>query len=183
MRSVIFFLLHLVAPKNTGRPWSLTASTTPRSLELIGRNNVESGTGKVTDEISPFYRRDTRELDASFIGSMPPLKDPKGLAALLEERYQARQSGEYTIVSKVDRQLKRKHGVKAYDYPPVWTRLLSSHPTSFLRRQAQKQTRMMRKQRMQVQNRGFGRLTKTLEGQARGRIKRNVLREKKDFTA
>lgn len=145
MRSVIFFLLHFVAPKNAGRPWFLTASTTPRSLELIGRNNVESGTGKVTDEISPFYRRDTRELDASFIGSMPPLKDPKGLAALLEERYHARQSGDYTIVSKVDRQLKRKHGVKAYDYPPVWTRLLSSHPTSFLRRQALKQTRMMRR--------------------------------------
>ena len=94
------------------------------------------------DEISPFYRRDKRELEEPSI-SLTPLNDPDGLAALLAERHFARQVGDYTVVSNLDRQLKVKHGVKAYDHPPVWTRLLASPPTGFLRRQAQKQSRVM----------------------------------------
>jgi hypothetical protein len=144
MRPFIIFLLNFVAPKNSGRPWCLMAGILRRGHEQRCSINAESGTIKVMDEISPFYRRDTRELDASSTGSMPPVRDPEGLAALLEERYHARQSGDYTFVSKLDRQLKQKYGVKAYDHPPVWTRLLSSPPTAFLRRQVRKQTRMMR---------------------------------------
>lgn len=93
------------------------------------------------EEISPFYRRDTRDNPDAL--QLPPLTDPAGLASLLEERYHARQSQDYLLVSDLDRQLKQKFAVKAYDHPPVWTRLLSSPPTAFRRRQAQKQKRLM----------------------------------------
>ena len=96
------------------------------------------------DELSPYYRRDRRELDNPSLLVVPALRgDPAGLAALLDERYHARQRGDYARQSAVDRQLRRQHGVTAYDHPPVWT-VLTEPPTAFRRRQAQKQTRQMR---------------------------------------
>jgi len=98
------------------------------------------------EEISKFYRLDTRERgDNPNALLLPPVTDPKGLASLLEERHYARQSGDYLLVAELDRKLKQKYGVKAYDHPPVWTRLLSSPPTAFRRRQAQKQKRLMKR--------------------------------------
>ena len=63
--------------------------------------------------------------------------DVNGIRQLLEERYHARQDNNYQRVSQVDRQLRYKHGVRAFDHPPIWTRR-KEPPAAFLRRQAQK---------------------------------------------
>jgi len=120
------------------------------SSKILESLRVETASWKEDDfdweeddaQISPFYRQDNRERNDP---SLSPLSDPAGLASLLEQRYHARRAGNYAQVSELDRKLKREHRVKAYDHPPIWTRLLTSPPTAFRRRQAQKQTRQMQR--------------------------------------
>jgi cysteinyl-tRNA synthetase len=92
-------------------------------------------------EISPFYRRDKRDYQDAKLDS--DIADPVGLQRLLKERFEARRSKNFELVTAADRQLKRQHGVRAFDHPPIWTRS-SEAPLAHLRRKAQTRSREMK---------------------------------------
>jgi hypothetical protein len=91
-----------------------------------------------TTELSEYYRRDHRD------DSSKPIIDPIALTKLLQDRYQARQAKNFKRVSLVDHQLRQEHGVRAYDHPPIWTRL-KEPPAAHLRRQADKRSAEMKR--------------------------------------
>jgi hypothetical protein len=91
-----------------------------------------------TTELSEYYRRDHRDV------SSQPITDPFALTQLLQDRYQARQAKNFKRVSIIDHQLRQEHGVRAYDHPPIWTRL-KEPPAAHLRRQADKRAAEMKR--------------------------------------
>lgn len=93
---------------------------------------------QVTTELSAYYRRDHRD------ASSKPIVDPIALTKLLEDRHKARQGKNFKRVSLLDLQLRQEHGVRAYDHPPIWTRL-KEPPAAHLRRQADKRALEMKR--------------------------------------
>jgi hypothetical protein len=91
-----------------------------------------------TTELSEHYRRDHRDDNSQ------PITDPLALTQLLRDRYTTRQARNFKRVSIIDHQLRQEHGVRAYDHPPIWTRL-KEPPAAHLRRQADKRAAEMKR--------------------------------------
>lgn len=100
-------------------------------LTLVGHTICFQGTPKHA-EVSPYYRRDRR--DRSSLQDV----DTIGLRRLLDRRYHARQSSNYTLVTETDQVLRREYQVRVYEHPPIWSRLLSRPPRAHLRRLAER---------------------------------------------
>jgi hypothetical protein len=107
------------------------------NLEL-GLDHYVNKVIQETKELSENYRRDHRD------DSSKPIIDPIALTKLLRDRYKARQAKNFKRVSFVDHQLRQEHGVRAYDHPPIWTRL-KEPPAAHLRRQAEKRAAEMKR--------------------------------------
>jgi hypothetical protein len=107
------------------------------NLEL-GLDHYVNKVIQETKELSENYRRDHRD------DSSKPIIDPIALTKLLQDRYKARQAKNFKQVSLVDHQLRQEHGVRAYDHPPIWTRL-KEPPAAHLRRQADKRAAEMKR--------------------------------------
>ena len=89
-----------------------------------------------SDEVSEFYRRDLDD------DPNAPIPDRAGLSKLLSQRFEKRKACEYDKVREIDILLKRRHGVRAYDNPCVWTRQ-AKPPASYLRRKARRKANEM----------------------------------------
>ena len=110
------------------------------SLDQESRKNSNSAKVKTrkVPELSKYYKRYSGDdMDR-------PIPDPQGLRDLLEQRYHARRDANYTKVNDIDKVLKRKHKVRAYDGPNVWT-TGSKPPPSYLRRRAARKAQEMKR--------------------------------------
>lgn len=85
-----------------------------------------------TTQLSEHYRQDFRDK------SSEPLVNPVGLSLLLEQRFEARRAKNFTHVVVLDRRLSLEHNVRAYDHPPIWTRLHEPPAAHFRRKQDQR---------------------------------------------
>jgi hypothetical protein len=88
-------------------------------------------------ELSQYYRIDPDD------DPNRPIPDKEGLRDLLFQRFEARRNCAYDTVERIDTELRKTHGVRAFDNPNFWTRQ-SRPPRSYLRRSVSKTAAKMK---------------------------------------
>lgn len=96
---------------------STTTTTTTHQTTTIRSPPLTCG--PFTPELSEYYRRDSRD-NRTFV-----VNDPDGLRNLLANRYQARFKRDYDQVRLLDEQLRQQQGVRVYDVPRIWMRVVA----------------------------------------------------------